>query len=71
MAEQSVASMKDLRSLSQADLNMQLDTLRQELWQHRTKVREGSMQQTHLLSRARRQIARIQMLLREQQSAKT
>ena len=60
------SSVQDLRGMSQADLNAQLEKLRQELWQHRVKIQEGALQQTHLLAAARRQIARVQTVLREQ-----
>ncbi|MBI4342854.1 MAG: 50S ribosomal protein L29 [Candidatus Omnitrophica bacterium] len=56
---------KALRALPADDLTAQLGKLRQELWQHRLKARDGSLQQTHVLLAARRQIARVQTLLRE------
>ncbi len=60
---------KDLRAMLAADLEQQVAQLRQELWQQRLKARDGSLQQTHQLSAARRQVARIQTVLREQQGA--
>lgn len=54
---------KELRTLPEPDLQAQLAKLRQELWQHRAKVREGSLQQTHLVTAAKRNIARIQTVL--------
>ncbi len=62
-----VLTIKELRGQSQTDLNAQLEKLRSELWQQRVKVREGALQQTHLLSAVRRQIARVHTVLREQQ----
>ena len=58
-------SAKDLRTWSEADLKEQRAKLRQELWRHRVKVREGSLQQTHLLPAIRRQIARLETVMRE------
>ena len=60
---------KDLCAMPAADLEQQVAQLRQELWQQRLKARDGSLQQTHQLSAARRQVARIQTVLREQQGA--
>lgn len=60
-------TIKELRGQSKTDLNAQLEKLRSELWQQRVKVREGALQQTHLLSAVRRQIARVHTVLREQQ----
>ena len=59
----------ELRGLPSADLRAQVQQLRQELWQQRLKVREGSLQQTHELRAARRQIARVATVLNEQQRA--
>lgn len=56
---------QELRALPEADLRERLGRLRQELWRHRVNATEGSMKQTHLLSRARRDIARVETLLRE------
>ena len=60
---------KELRTMPADDLRQQIAQLRQELWQQRLKARDGSLQQTHQLSAARRQVARIQTVLREQQGA--
>ncbi len=59
-----------LRGLSQADLMAKLDHLRQERWQQRVKVTEGAQLHTHRLREARRQIARIRTVLREQERAR-
>ena len=64
MAEKPL-DLKALRGLPADDLKTQLGKLRQELWHHRLKARDGSLQQTHLLRAARRQIARVQTVLRE------
>ena len=56
---------KELRALPDADIRQQLDVLRQELWQSRVKAKDGSLQQTHQIPSARRQIARIHTLLTE------
>ena len=64
MAESRVTT-KDLRALPADDLKTQLISLRKDLWHHRLKARDGSLQQTHLLSRLRRQIARVQTILRQ------
>ena len=65
MAEK-LPKVKDLRALPTTELQGQLQSLRQELWQHRLKAKDGSLQQTHQLRLVRRQIARVQTLLREQ-----
>ena len=58
---------KTLRALPAADLAAQRDTLRRELWQHRLKAKDGSLQQMHHLGALRRQIARILTVQHEQQ----
>lgn len=60
---------KELRGLSATELKQQIEQLRQDLWQKRLKVREGSLQQTHTLQSARRQIARTYTVLSEQKLA--
>ena len=55
---------KELQTLTETDLTAHLEKLRQELWQARTKAKEGSLQQTHLLRMAKRQIARVHTVLR-------
>ena len=65
MAEK-LPKVKELRALPTAELQGQLQSLRQELWQHHLKAKDGSLQQTHQLRFVRRQIARVQTLLREQ-----
>ncbi len=69
MAEPRV-SMHDLAAMPEADLRAQVEKLRQELWQARLKAKDGSLQQTHLLSARRRQIARVLTALRQQAKAK-
>ena len=64
MAER-VPRAKDLRTLPEEELRGQLDKLRQALWHDRLKARDGALQQTHRLSMARRQLARIQTVLQE------
>ena len=54
-----------LRDLPAAELQDQLKKLRAELWQNRQKAHDGSLQQSHLLSVARRQIARVHTALRQ------
>ena len=56
---------KELRGMPEADLKARLETLQRELWQTRAKAREGGLQQTHLLMHLRRQIARVQTVMRE------
>ena len=65
------AGAKALRGLGAADLQAQLDKLRHELWEQRVKAKEGALPQTHLLGAARKQIARIQTILREQAPTQT
>jgi ribosomal protein L29 len=60
------ADLKALREQPASELRATADTLRHELWQHRLKAKEGALQQTHLIRIARRQVARIQTLLRQQ-----
>ena len=62
-----VVDVKALREQPAADLQASVQKLRQELWEHRLKTKEGALQQTHLIRAARRQVARIQTLLREKQ----
>lgn len=57
---------KELRGFPETDLRAQLEQLRQELWRHRNTTQEGSSQHTHLVGTARRHIARIYTVLREQ-----
>lgn len=54
-----------LRELPPEELQEQVRKLRQELWQLRVKIGEGAQQQTHPLRLLRRQIARVQTVLRE------
>ena len=61
----------ELRRLPGADLNTQLEKLRQELWQLRVKTKDGASQQTHHAAIIRRQIARIMTALREQELKQT
>ena len=60
-----------LQEMPAAELQSQLVKLRQELWHNRLKTRDGSLQQTHLLSDARRQIARVQTALRNAAAQET
>ncbi len=60
---------KDLRAVPEAELRQQLETLRQELWQSRLKVKDGSLQQTHQVMGVRRQIARVLTVLSEPRGA--
>ena len=57
---------KELRALPAVELQGHVQSLRQELWEHRVKAKQGALQQTHLLRALRRQIARIQTVLSEQ-----
>jgi large subunit ribosomal protein L29 len=59
-------TVKDLRGMSEADLRAQVGKLRQEIWHSRLKLREGAAQQTHQIRQARRQIARILTILKQQ-----
>ena len=62
---QKLPKTKDLRALPDPEIHTELEKLRQELWQHRLKARDGSLQQSHHLPLVKRQIARIHTLLRE------
>ena len=61
----------ELRQLAEGELTSQLDTLRKDLWQHRVKAKQGTLQQTHLLSAMRAQIARIRTVLVAQRKTET
>ena len=56
---------KDLRALPEPEIHAELEKIRQERWSRRLKAKDGSLQQTHLLPSLKRQIARIQTILRE------
>jgi len=60
--------MQALREMTAADLIGQLKDLRDRLWEDRAKVRQGGMQQTHQLRVTRRQMARVQTVLREKRN---
>ena len=62
---QKLPKAKDLRALPEPELRNELDKLRKELWQSRLKAKDGSLQQAHQLPLARRQIARVETILRE------
>ena len=59
-------SAKDLRPIPEAELQSQVVGLRQQLWQNRVKAKSGALQQVHHIRMLRRQVARIQTVLREQ-----
>lgn len=65
MAQKSLTT-KELRALTEKELAEQLQQRGAELWQYRMKAKDGSLQQTHLLRVTRRQIARLNTLLKEQ-----
>lgn len=69
MADKPRSGAKELRGLSEAELQNQLEQLRRELWDARVKVKDGALTQTHVLSATRRQVARLQTILREQARA--
>ena len=54
---------KELRTLPEAELQVQLQKARQTLWQDRLKAREGALQQTHELRLTKRHIARLQTVM--------
>lgn len=58
----------ELKELPVDELNSQMDQLRQDLWNARIKVSNGSLQQVNTLKQMRRQIARIQTVISEKQS---
>ena len=60
---------KDLRGLPAADLQGQLTTLREELWQHRLKAKGGSLPRHHRIPTTRRQIARVFTVLNQQRTS--
>ena len=62
---QNLSKIKDLRALPDAEIRAELEKLRQERWQSRLKMKDGSLQQSHHMPLVKRQIARIHTLLRE------
>jgi large subunit ribosomal protein L29 len=66
----STLNVSSLRGLSQGELEAKLGTMRQELWQFTQKVKTGTDQQVHKIRVMRRDIARVQTVLREQKLAK-
>lgn len=70
MAEK-LPSAKELRAMPEADLRAQIERLRQDLWDHRLKSKEGAAQTTHRIPEAKHQIARIHTILREQRTPTT
>jgi large subunit ribosomal protein L29 len=60
---------KQLRELPEADLRSRADSLRQEMWQQRLKAKSGALQQVHRIGVLRRDIARIQTVIRQMQLA--
>ena len=68
MAEQRIDT-KALRATPAADLAAQVEALRRDRWEHRLKLAEGSVRQTHRLRLLRRQLARMLTIQREQGTA--
>lgn len=64
MAEKSPQA-KALRGVPATELVAQREKLRREIWQSRIKTAEGAQPQTHRVRVMRRQIARIETVLRE------
>ena len=62
---QKLPKTKDLRALPDPEIRTELERLRQELWQSRLKMKDGSLQQSHHMPLVKRQIARIHTVLRE------
>lgn len=62
---QAPLDLKAIRALSEADLSEQLGKLHQELWQHRVKIKAGTLPQNHMIPVMKRQIAQIHTILRE------
>ena len=60
---------KTLRAAPAADLAAQADAIRRERWDHRQKLADGSIRQTHRLRLLKRHIARILTIQREQAAA--
>jgi large subunit ribosomal protein L29 len=61
--------MKDLRSKTTAQLNEQLLELRQEQFNLRMQRAQGQLTQSHQFRVARRNIARLKMVMAEQARA--
>ena len=68
MAEQR-SDAKALRALPAADPTAQVEAIRRERWEHRAKIADGSVRQTHRLRILKRQLARVLTVLHEQQVA--
>jgi large subunit ribosomal protein L29 len=56
---------KDLRSKSAAQLKEQLVELRQEQFNLRMQKAQGQLTQTHQVKTARREVARVKMVMAE------
>ena len=57
--------LKDLRTKSAQDLNAHLGELRNEQFKLRMQKGSGQLTQTHQITRVRREIAQVKMLLGE------
>lgn len=59
---------KELRELAPAELQKKLRDSRQEILQMRLKKQTGQLEKTHLITALRRNIARMETLLRQKAS---
>ncbi len=59
---------EQLRGLSEEELNGQLQNLRRQLWDRRLKAKAGAFQQLHEFKALKRQIARVETVLRMRKS---
>ncbi len=61
-------NIKELRELAQPELEKKLRDSRKSLLDYRLKKQTGQLEKTHLLKDLRREIARMQTLLRQKAS---
>ena len=64
-----MATVKDYRDKSEADLNAELLNLRKEQFNLRMQQGAGEMSKPHLFNAVRRDIARIKTILTEKKSS--
>ncbi len=59
---------KDLRNMTKEELSHKKVTLKEQLFELRSKARAGNIEKPSLIKQSKRTIARIETLLREQKS---
>ena len=59
--------MPELKAMNEEELTIELLRLRREQFQLRMQKASGQLGQTHLMKEARRDLARVKIILREKQ----